>query len=365
MSNSVFLKPDENGNWGKVGTDAVGNMSELLTFQSGATALGNGTAVDVSGYATLFVQVTISATATVQFEGSLDGTTYTQLGSNAQNGTGTSQTSTTATGLFRFNVAGLKFFRARISSYTSGTVDVIGYASTATFTAQYLTQTYGNNDTNGISGQLLGVGAYNLLFDGTNWARQRSATGAGDGNSSNGLPTTTLMAFNGTNWDRVRSVNTGQLKTTLYNSTGNEVLITSYGNTDGNVATAQTMITSAYNQGFNGSTFDRVRVGKVYKYIEYLNLANATATTVWTPAAGKKFRLMGVMIGLGATNGLVHLRDGAGGSAFFTARDAAAASIQFSFGNGYLSSTANNVLEIYNATGSTINAWVTAWGTEE
>jgi hypothetical protein len=125
------------------------------------------------------------------------------------------------------------------------------------------------------------------------------------------------------------------------------------------------LVTVNANLGFNGSTFDRIRVGKVYKYIEYLNLPNATATTVWTPASGKKFRLMGVSISVSGTNAAVHLRDGAGGTVFHTARAAGTDTKDFSFGNGYLSTTANNVLEIYNLTGGTINVHVTAWGTEE
>ena len=446
MSNAVFLRPDENGNWGKVGADASGNMSSLLTFQSGATGTGNGTAQDVSGYATLILQVTISATATVAFEGSLDGTNYASISTNSPNATGASQNSTNAAGIsfWRLPVSGFKFFRARISVWTSGTVDVTGYASTAVYAPQYLTSQFGSTDANSATSILQGVGAYNLLFDGTNWARQRSVTG--DGSAGIGLPSSGLygyngatwdrlrvipassglivsirdvsgnniqtvnagqivttirnssgqeanvssyggsdgqaspngmlatgaysLAYNGTTWDRVRSVNTGQLKTTLYNSSGNELAFL-------NIAT----VPDAYNfsttgiptvngaMGFTGTTWDRVRVGKVYKYIEYLNLANATATTVWTPASTKKFRLMGVSISCGSTGNKFHLRAGTAGSgtAFHTFRSTGSAgdTHSFYFGNGYLATNANDVLEIYNATGATADVWVTAWGTEE
>jgi hypothetical protein len=37
----------------------------------------------------------------------------------------------------------------------------------------------------------------------------------------------------------------------------------------------------------------------------------------------------------------------------------------FSFGNGYLSSAANNVLNVYNNTGSQVAVDVVVWGTEE
>lgn len=331
-----------------------------FTFQSGATALGNGTVADVSGYSTLAVRVTFGGTATVTFEGSTDNTNFFTIVATNNNGT-SSLTNTSNNGDFRLNVAGIKYVRVRVSVYTSGTVDVIGYASTGVYQQPNgQVAQYGNSDSNTAGNSVQGVGAYNLLFDGTNWVRQRSVISTADGGSGSGLSSTALMGFNGTTWDRVRTINTGQLRTTLYSSTGVEPRgdATNDGSSGtGAIATSQ--------MGWVGASFDRVRIGRVYKYIEYLNLANATATTVWTPAAGKKFRLMGVMIGLGATNGLVHLRDGAGGSAFFTARDANAASIQFSFGNGYLSGLADRVLEVYNATGSTINVWVHAWGTEE
>jgi hypothetical protein len=171
-----------------------------------------------------------------------------------------------------------------------------------------------------------------------------------------------LFGYNGTTWDRVRSVNTGQLKTTLYNSSGNELAFL-------NIAT----VPDAYNfsttgiptvnsvMGFTGTTWDRVRVGKVYKYIEYLNLPTSTSATVWTPSAGKKFRLMGVIITTSASVHL-HLRDAT--TIFHTARCLATGQ-SFGFGNGYLSAAANNVLEIRNDSGTTTNVWVSAWGTEE
>lgn len=341
-----------------------------FTFQSGATAIGNGTVADVSGYATLMLQVTISTTATVVFEASLDGINYGGVSSNSTNATGTQANTTNAAGTsnWRISVVGFKYFRVRISSYTSGTVDAIGYASTAPFSPQYVTTAYGNSDSNAISSTLLGVGAYNLLFDGTNWARAKSANGVSDA-AGLGITTTALYGFNGTNWDRVRSVNTGQLRTTLYNSVGTEPLISqNLNNNDGLNAGSALLGVSNFNTGFAGATWDRVRVGKVYKYIEYLNLANATATTVWTPAAGKKFRLMGVQVGTSSgSNALVHLRDGAAGSGspFYTVRTGQTDTKDFSFGNGYISSASNNVLEIYNNTGATCSVWVTAWGTEE
>jgi len=313
MSHSVFLKPDENGNWGKVGSDATGNMSEELVFQNGATALGNGTVQDVGGYSVLMIRVTISATATVSFETSVDGTNYNAI--TGMVGSTATGSNTSVTNDYRFNIGGVKWFRARISSYTSGTVDVVGYASSSgLIVTSGSIQSYGSGDTNSTTLNLQGVGAYNLLFDGTNWTRQRAANNAPDGNNGGFVSANGLFAFNGTSWDRVRA-------------------------------------------------------GKVYKYIEYLSLANATATTVWTPASTKKFRLMGVSISCGSTGNKFHLRAGTAGSgtAFYTFRSTGSAgdTQSFYFGNGYLATNVNDVLEIYNATGVTADVWVTAWGTEE
>lgn len=236
MSNSVFLKPDENGNWGKVGTDAAGSMSEQLVFQSGAAAVGNGTAHEVGGYAVLTIQTTITATATVAFEASQDGILWVQILSTVPlGGTGASQNTTSSTSVLRFAVSSVKYFRARVSSHTSGTVDVIGYASTSGFSPQMVTGTFGNSDSNSATTVLTASGAYNLLFDGTNWVRQRaisatdnvtvglaanaqyvydspslqwnrarSANGAADGSTGTNIGAQSLMAYNGTSWDRVR-----------------------------------------------------------------------------------------------------------------------------------------------------------------
>ena len=66
------------------------------------------------------------------------------------------------------------------------------------------------------------------------------------GNTANGLVVTNVnMGFNGTTWDRLRSVNTGQLKTTLYDSSGNElgiqVAYSSIGATNTAIKTASLM----------------------------------------------------------------------------------------------------------------------------
>ena len=95
------------------------------TFQSGATATGNGTAFEVGGLGAVGVQVEGITTATVIFEGTVDGSTWYAIRAyDRTNGTIASQA--TADGLWEVPTAGLKQLRARISAYTSGTITVSG-----------------------------------------------------------------------------------------------------------------------------------------------------------------------------------------------------------------------------------------------
>jgi hypothetical protein len=132
--------------------------------------------------------------------------------------------------------------------------------------------------------------------------------------------------------------------------------------------------------GWNGASSDRLRTPNVFK------TATATAAgslAVWTPAAGKKFRLMAYEIEVTANASLA-----AGGINTFTWLDAAAAiglthsdfepttavttgEVGYStgwitLGNGYLSSAANNVLNLSILTALVTGALrVNAIGTEE
>ena len=289
------------------------SMSPFITFQSGATTTGDGTIADVSGYTTLIIQQKITGgTGTVTFETSEDNVTWNSIYGQNLATIGAVSNALSASGAFRFNVSSVKYFKARVSLATSTTIDVVGYASSGSSTYMPYTAAFGNVDTNAANVNLQGVGAYNLIYDGTNWIRQRTATAVADNTAGTGF-----------------------------------------------VANAQ--------WGFNGATFDRTRVGKTYKYIEYLNLTTATATTVWTPTSTKKIRLMGIQVSVSAA-AQVNIRVGTAGSgtSIMTVKTGGADTKDFSFGNGYLATNATtDVLEIYNNTGSTVSVWVTAWGTEE
>lgn len=125
-----------------------------------------------------------------------------------------------------------------------------------------------------------------------------------------------------------------------------------------NVARFQAVVTAL----FNGATYDRPRTPNVFKTF---NLAASSAEqTIWTPAAGKKFRLMGFVLTINTLAATVTFRDNTAGATIFVTAGPAASVIQPSnLGNGILSAVADNRLTIQ---ASAVSALVgTVWGTEE
>lgn len=105
------------------------STSDVVLLQDTASATGNGLTLNVLPYSTVVVELTISTTATVTFEGA----THTVFSSITATNMATvaSAVTATVTGLYQLNVAGLATVRARISAYTSGTVTAVARASTA------------------------------------------------------------------------------------------------------------------------------------------------------------------------------------------------------------------------------------------
>ena len=101
-------------------------VSKVLHKESEAT--GNGELMNLGGkFGAVTVQVIIETTAVVTFEGTQDGVNFVAMrGINKNNGEGV--TSASASGIFTFAVTGIKQFRARISSYAAGKVDVMAIA---------------------------------------------------------------------------------------------------------------------------------------------------------------------------------------------------------------------------------------------
>lgn len=106
-----------------------GNYS-LVTMQNSATATGNGTAIqtvdpDNGAWMVLDMQVTGISGDTITFEGTIDGTNWVAVLCENQT-SGTSATTATADGIYRYIVGGVRQVRARISSYSAGTIIVTG-----------------------------------------------------------------------------------------------------------------------------------------------------------------------------------------------------------------------------------------------
>jgi hypothetical protein len=99
-------------------------------MQDAATGTGNGTAMTCTapgngGWAVLVIQLVISNTATVTFEATVDGSNWIAILFENLN-SGASATTATASGLYRATVLGLTQVRARVSSYSSGTITALG-----------------------------------------------------------------------------------------------------------------------------------------------------------------------------------------------------------------------------------------------
>lgn len=114
---------------------------------------------------------------------------------------------------------------------------------------------------------------------------------------------------------------------------------------------------------FNGVTWERFRTAPIYKNISAVVITSET--TIWTPAAGKKFRLMGFCISQGVATGAVTLKDNTAGSTILlipqnTLGQAVCVSLSV---NGILSAAANNVLTATGASTETITGFI--FGTEE
>jgi hypothetical protein len=118
-----------------------------------------------------------------------------------------------------------------------------------------------------------------------------------------------------------------------------------------------------FESRFNGTTWDRIRTPNVFKVVALG--AGTTETTIWTPASGQKFRLMGLILSCGAASTLT-FKDNTAGTTIFAARGAADAPIVIpasALGNGILSGAADRVLTVTRGTSATLDGVV--FGTEE
>lgn len=119
---------------------------------------------------------------------------------------------------------------------------------------------------------------------------------------------------------------------------------------------------NAVQYGWNGSTTEMIRVPNVWKYASNGTLAGTTGVTVWTPASGKKYRVMGVTL-QSSVSQAYFLRDA--GSTFQMIYPPANEGVTIYLGNGYLANAANTNLELYNSGSTTATVRISLFGTEE
>jgi hypothetical protein len=108
----------------------TGGVYEVVTMQSAAGAVGNGTAASTAdfsngAYMVLDMQVEGISGDTITFEGTIDGTNWIAVQCENLN-SGDKGTTATADGLYRFVIGGVRQVRARVSTYSAGTINVTG-----------------------------------------------------------------------------------------------------------------------------------------------------------------------------------------------------------------------------------------------
>lgn len=126
-------------------------------------------------------------------------------------------------------------------------------------------------------------------------------------------------------------------------------------------ATSSELAVAIYN--YNGASWDRQRTPVVFKILNAVVITSET--TIWTPTAGKKFRLMGYVLTQGVATGAVILKDNTAGATIYIIPPNTIGVVipQANLGNGILSAAANNVLTATGASTETLTGVV--FGTEE
>ena len=110
-----------------------GGETKYVIMQNSATATGTGTAVNTvdapdGAYTVLDMHVEGINGDTITFEGTIDGTNWIAVACENLTG-GTQATTATADGLYRFIIGGVRQVRARVSTYSAGTIVVTGSMS--------------------------------------------------------------------------------------------------------------------------------------------------------------------------------------------------------------------------------------------
>jgi hypothetical protein len=128
------------------------------------------------------------------------------------------------------------------------------------------------------------------------------------------------------------------------------------------MANPTTPVVGAGRLAWNGSGWDRMRSVAVIKNIPAQAVTAGTPVGVWTPAAGKRFRLLGWALSLSVA-GSVILKDQGAEFMRTPLMAAGVGLVSQVMANGYLSSAANNVLQIDVTASGNVSGFV--YGIEE
>ena len=134
-------------------------------------------------------------------------------------------------------------------------------------------------------------------------------------------------------------------------------VLTSYDG--GGVSSAPLMTTPL---AYNGASWDKPRTASVFK--DLAGVAITTIATVWTPASGKKFRLMGGSFSVSGACSVLFEDNAAATTIIRTPLLEANKPYSFDLLNGILSGAANRVLKATASTG-TVTITGHLYGTEE
>jgi hypothetical protein len=135
-------------------------------------------------------------------------------------------------------------------------------------------------------------------------------------------------------------------------------------NADAYPVSTKGLFTNSVDYLYNGNTWDRARTPAIFKPQSAVSIA--AEATIWTPASGKKFRLMGGNVASSVV-GNVTLRDGTAGT-IIAVVPCGVANVAYPIfgpnaGNGILSALADNKLTATGPALSTLSGVV--FGTEE
>lgn len=231
----------------------------------------------------------------------------------------------------------------------------------------------------------MGTAAHRNALDGANIKRviQVTPTGSPAGSAGDAdavvavnQPAVGVKGFNGTTWDRLRSSVNGGGATSVgavgiltvnpvYTDGTNFRQAQSAAGANGD-ASAGSGLSAAAQFISNGTTFDRLRTPNVFKPFSVTVASLGVAPqTVWTPTCGKAFRMMGYTL-TSSKAASVQFRDGSVATFFASGALVAntPAASPAGLGNGYLSASVNNVLQLDVDTAVPVVISGTVWGTE-